>query len=159
MIPNEAPSGVIEFERIYNDFKNKPLTKYQIINVFQPILKRYKRINTNEARQFNIDHINFDWKDINNKSSKKILFLPSSRAEILADIDFHKDDWSHPVEGLKYLMDKNILDPNDIIVRFHPIWSEILFNKDGESIINYDATSKGASNYLNLAEEIIKKNQ
>lgn len=28
----------------------------------------------------------------------------------------------------------------------------------GESIINYDATSKGASNYINLAEEIIKKN-
>jgi len=28
----------------------------------------------------------------------------------------------------------------------------------GESIINYDATSKGASNYLNLAEEIIQKN-
>ncbi len=29
----------------------------------------------------------------------------------------------------------------------------------GESIINYDATSKGATNYLNLSEEIIKKNQ
>ena len=28
----------------------------------------------------------------------------------------------------------------------------------GESIINYDATSKGATNYLSLAEEIIKKN-
>jgi chromosome partitioning protein len=28
----------------------------------------------------------------------------------------------------------------------------------GESIINYDATSKGAMNYLHLAEEIIKKN-
>jgi chromosome partitioning protein len=28
----------------------------------------------------------------------------------------------------------------------------------GESIINYDATSRGAANYLNLAEEIIKKN-
>lgn len=28
----------------------------------------------------------------------------------------------------------------------------------GESIINYDATSKGAANYINLAEEIIKKN-
>lgn len=28
----------------------------------------------------------------------------------------------------------------------------------GESIINYDATSKGAANYLNLAEEIIMKN-
>lgn len=29
----------------------------------------------------------------------------------------------------------------------------------GESIINYDATSKGASNYLSLAEEIIQKNK
>lgn len=29
----------------------------------------------------------------------------------------------------------------------------------GETIINYDATSKGASNYLNLAHEIIKKNK
>jgi len=28
----------------------------------------------------------------------------------------------------------------------------------GESIINYDATSKGATNYLNLAQEIINKN-
>ena len=28
----------------------------------------------------------------------------------------------------------------------------------GESIINYDATSKGATNYLSLANEIIKKN-
>ncbi|NJM79408.1 MAG: ParA family protein [Flavobacterium sp.] len=29
----------------------------------------------------------------------------------------------------------------------------------GESIIGYDATSKGATNYINLAEEIIKKNK
>ena len=28
----------------------------------------------------------------------------------------------------------------------------------GESIIAYDATSKGAINYLNLAQELIKKN-
>jgi chromosome partitioning protein len=28
----------------------------------------------------------------------------------------------------------------------------------GESIINFDATSKGAANYLSLATEIIKKN-
>jgi chromosome partitioning protein len=29
----------------------------------------------------------------------------------------------------------------------------------GESIINYDVSSKGAANYLNLAKEIIKKHQ
>ena len=28
----------------------------------------------------------------------------------------------------------------------------------GESIINYDVSSKGATNYLDLAKEIIKKN-
>ena len=29
----------------------------------------------------------------------------------------------------------------------------------GESIINYDVSSKGATNYLNLAKELIKKNE
>jgi chromosome partitioning protein len=29
----------------------------------------------------------------------------------------------------------------------------------GESIINYDVSSKGAANYLNLAKEIIVKHQ
>ncbi|HAQ52968.1 MAG TPA: chromosome partitioning protein ParA, partial [Flavobacteriaceae bacterium] len=29
----------------------------------------------------------------------------------------------------------------------------------GESIIKYDASSKGAANYLNLAEELLKKNK
>jgi chromosome partitioning protein len=29
----------------------------------------------------------------------------------------------------------------------------------GESIIKYDASSKGASNYLNLANEILSKNK
>ena len=28
----------------------------------------------------------------------------------------------------------------------------------GESIINYDASSKGANNYLSLAKEVINKN-
>ena len=28
----------------------------------------------------------------------------------------------------------------------------------GESIINYDASSKGANNYLSLAKELINKN-
>ena len=28
----------------------------------------------------------------------------------------------------------------------------------GENIIQYDATSKGAKNYLSLAEEVLKKN-
>jgi chromosome partitioning protein len=29
----------------------------------------------------------------------------------------------------------------------------------GESIIKYDASSKGATNYLNMANEVIKKNK
>jgi chromosome partitioning protein len=29
----------------------------------------------------------------------------------------------------------------------------------GESILDYDSTSKGAENYLNLAHEVIEKNK
>jgi hypothetical protein len=43
------------------------------------------------------------------------------------------------------------------LVKFRVI-KDPIENINEESIINYDATSKGANNYLRLAEEIIKKN-
>ena len=137
LTPNESPSGVSQLIKIYNNFKSKPLTRDQINDVYLPILKRLKRINKSEFKQFNKDHIRVNWKDLNKKSTKKILFLPSSRAELLGDVQFKKDAWDHPLDGLEYLMADNVIHKDDIIIRFHPIWDQEIFNKDGENIINY----------------------
>ncbi|UNY98805.1 AAA family ATPase [Zhouia spongiae] len=77
------------------------------------------------------------------------------------------------IEGLLLTMyDSRLRLSNQVVEEVQKHFSEMVFEtiiqrnvrlseapSFGETIINYDATSKGASNYLNLAHEIIKKNK
>ena len=77
------------------------------------------------------------------------------------------------IEGLLLTMyDSRLRLSNQVVEEVQKHFSEMVFNtiiqrniklseapSFGESIINYDATSKGAANYLQLAEEIIRKNK
>ena len=76
------------------------------------------------------------------------------------------------IEGLLLTMfDARLRLSNQVVEEVQKHFSDMVFDtiiqrnvklseapSYGESIINFDATSKGAVNYLNLAEEIIKKN-
>ena len=76
------------------------------------------------------------------------------------------------IEGLLLTMfDSRLRLSNQVVEEVHNHFSNMVFKtiiqrtvklseapSFGESIINFDATSRGASNYLNLAQEIIKKN-
>ena len=76
------------------------------------------------------------------------------------------------IEGLLLTMfDSRLRLSNQVVEEVQKHFGDMVFNtiiqrnvklseapSFGESIINFDATSKGASNYLSLAEEIIKKN-
>jgi chromosome partitioning protein len=77
------------------------------------------------------------------------------------------------IEGLLLTMyDSRLRLSNQVVDEVKKHFDEMVFNtiiqrnvrlseapSYGESIINYDASSKGASNYLSLANEIIKKNE
>ncbi len=77
------------------------------------------------------------------------------------------------IEGLLLTMfDSRLRLSNQVVEEVKKHFSEMVFKtiiqrnvrlseapSYGESIISYDAGSKGASNYLSLAEEIIKKNK
>ena len=76
------------------------------------------------------------------------------------------------IEGLLLTMfDSRLRLSNQVVEEVQKHFSDMVFKtiiqrnvklseapSFGESIINFDATSKGASNYLSLANEIIKKN-
>lgn len=76
------------------------------------------------------------------------------------------------IEGLLLTMyDSRLRLSNQVVEEVQKHFSDMVFKtiiqrnvklseapSFGESIINFDATSKGANNYLSLAEEIIKKN-
>ncbi|NER12132.1 AAA family ATPase [Leptobacterium flavescens] len=77
------------------------------------------------------------------------------------------------IEGLLLTMyDARLRLSNQVVEEVQKHFSEMVFKtiiqrnvrlseapSFGETIIDYDATSKGATNYLNLAHEIIKKNK
>ena len=77
------------------------------------------------------------------------------------------------IEGLLLTMyDARLRLSNQVVEEVQKHFAEMVFDtiiqrnvrlseapSYGESIISYDAGSKGASNYLNLAQEIIKKNK
>lgn len=77
------------------------------------------------------------------------------------------------IEGLLLTMfDSRLRLSNQVVDEVKKHFSEMVFQtiiqrnvrlseapSYGESIINYDAASRGANNYLSLAEEIIKKNR
>jgi chromosome partitioning protein len=76
------------------------------------------------------------------------------------------------IEGLLLTMfDSRLRLSNQVVEEVQKHFSDMVFNtiiqrnvrlgeapSHGESIINYDVSSKGAANYLSLAKEIIKKN-
>lgn len=76
------------------------------------------------------------------------------------------------IEGLLLTMyDSRLRLSNQVVEEVQKHFTEMVFKtiiqrnvrlseapSYGESIINYDASSKGASNYLNLAQELISKN-
>jgi chromosome partitioning protein len=77
------------------------------------------------------------------------------------------------IEGLLLTMyDSRLRLSNQVVEEVQKHFNEMVFDtiiqrnvrlseapSFGESIISYDASSKGANNYLSLAEEIINKNK
>ncbi len=77
------------------------------------------------------------------------------------------------IEGMLLTMfDSRLRLSNQVVEEVQKHFSEMVFEtiiqrnvrlgeapSYGESIINYDVSSKGAANYLNLAKELIKKNE
>ena len=77
------------------------------------------------------------------------------------------------IEGMLLTMfDSRLRLSNQVVEEVQKHFSEMVFEtiiqrnvrlgeapSYGESIINYDVSSKGAANYLSLAKELIKKNE
>lgn len=137
IIPDEGPLGTISLEKITKLFIDKPLNYDQILKAVEPMAKRRLQLNKSEFMNFNKDHELIDWDKINSKGEYKYLVLPSSRMEHISEFDYGKDAWSHPLDGIEKLINNKIINPEDLIIRFHPIWDVKIHNKDATSCIDY----------------------
>jgi len=127
-------ANCLSFKDMHNlnlEFFDKPLTKHQASIAAKITSLRFLRKN------------HFEWR-VYNKSAKsgglgkkyKILVLPSSRNEFMGHPEW-KSGWSSNTEALSDFIEYFNVNKSDVLVRFHPNWSENIASVDGNRIVSH----------------------
>ncbi|MEX0598633.1 MAG: hypothetical protein WD512_19275, partial [Candidatus Paceibacterota bacterium] len=133
IIPNENALSKVEFERLLENYIERPLTNDQLKVAITFFNGRLKRDNAFEWRQYHEDSNNdYNWVG----AGKKVLILPSSNYEFYGNYDL-SDCWNNASEGFKYILEKLNIKKNNILVRFHPNWARSIAEYKGKNSINH----------------------
>jgi len=129
LIPNANCLSLKALSDLVEEFDNKYLTLEQAKYAGQLIAQRFLQQNTLEWRVYNKDSEKITWP-ISTKG-KKVLVLPSSKNEFAG----HKEwltKWKDNTSALNDLFDAFEICPDQVVVRFHPNWSESIGKVSGE---------------------------
>lgn len=125
-IPNEGPLNFASISKLWSHSRSCALSKKDAVRAIQPMVKRRLKINNAEFRVFGKENNSSEVPRVWNNEKERYLFLPSSRMETLTEIDQEDVIWSHPLDALQELITSGEIEKDQILVRFHPIWSQEL---------------------------------
>jgi len=125
-IPNDGPLNFASITKLWSRYRTCALTKKDALRAIQPMVKRRLKINNAEFRVFGKENNSSELPEGWNNNKARYLYLPSSRMEALTEIDQEDVIWSHPLDALQELIASGEIENNQILVRFHPIWSQEL---------------------------------
>ncbi|EPZ50542.1 hypothetical protein M902_1488 [Bacteriovorax sp. BAL6_X] len=117
---------------IHEQYKDKPLTKFQLEKVKSAFLPRFSNEDNNEWRNYNRNRSEYDWNT--SVSGLKCLILPSSKNEVLGHPDWknpHNDSYK---DVFLKCIDKLGIERHNVILRGHPNWSERIGSAEGMHI-------------------------
>lgn len=129
LIPNANCLSLVETHRMVKKYSVQPLNIKQSQKAARIIAKRFLRENQFEWRVYNQSAIKVTWP-IQTKR-EKILVLPSSRGEILGE-ELYLTDWEDNTVAVAALFEKLSVEPEQVVVRFHPNWSESIGKITGD---------------------------
>lgn len=125
-IPNEGPLNFAGIDKLWSRSRFCALSRNDALKAIQPMVKRRLKINNAEFRVFGKENNSCEIPDGWNNKKSRYLYLPSSRMEALTEIDQEDVIWSHPLDALQKLIASGEIEKDQILVRFHPIWSQEL---------------------------------
>lgn len=129
MIPNEGCLSLEENLKMVAYFKDQPLTQTQCAVAANILSLRYRKENNLEWRVFNKDAAPTSWPKAD--CTKKILLTPGSFSEIIGHPERSNSFIQEYTELYDKVFEKLQIDPADVVVRGHPIWSEKIGSFDG----------------------------
>ncbi|GAA4364682.1 capsule biosynthesis protein [Kangiella marina] len=141
--PGSNCLSIKHVDKLVQEFDSKPLTKEQALLAGNHIAQRFLQSNTLEWRLYNANPEPAKWPI--NTQGKKVLVIPSSKNEF-AGHDEWKSTWKSNTDALNDYMQAFNINPQQMVIRFHPNWAENIGAVKGEkSIYHYSewANAKG----------------
>jgi hypothetical protein len=130
LYPDENCLGLCTVDKIMTDWRDRPLTRDQAFQAAKHIAARFLRKNDKEWRAYNVNAAAASWP--NGGARRRILLLPGSRSESWSHPDC-VDLWPERTNAFEALMSHFGLAPGDLLLRCHPVWSEKVSGRKGES--------------------------
>lgn len=134
-------------------FKEQALSRTQLIEASNIIARRFLKKSYLEWKQYNINSNSINWSQVDSnvtKSKKKILILPSSRAEFLGVEDFDSEWSDDSTVGFEQVIDYlkvNFGEEVSVIVKGHPIWDKKVFGLKGTNASSHYGNWSAKSDY------------
>lgn len=129
LLPNETCLGLQTFHAFVKAWADVPLTDKQGYLGAKAIAERMLRKNSSEWRSYNVNAKAAAWPSANGRW--KVLLLPGSRNELHGHPDW-AEEWHERTDGYDALIERLKLQPDDVVLRAHPNWSEKVGSQTGE---------------------------
>lgn len=130
LIPNGNCLSLEQLNRLVKTYDSLPLTYEQASHAAYLLSIRFQGLNQLEWRVYNKNATKTQWPAKLCSSSKKVLILPSSRNEFIGHPE-RETGWNDNNEALDDFMTSFNISKNQVLVRFHPNWSESIGKVSG----------------------------
>lgn len=134
ILPGENCLGLGNVDKMMLAWRDKPLSRDQALRAVGHIASRFLRRNDKEWRAYNKSAVVTGWPS--QDARRRILLVPGSRNEVWGHPDW-ETQWPEHTAAYDALIDKLGLDPDEVVLRCHPNWGELIGAVDGSKAENH----------------------
>lgn len=134
LVPNGNCLSLAAYSKMAAEYGNRPLTTEQATIAARIGSRRFLGSSSGEWRTYNNAAKSRSWPVSDTK--RRVLILPSSHGEILGEKDW-ATSWPTAVDAFEWLIARLDIRPNEVVVRFHPVWAQKIGSVNGDHISAY----------------------
>ena len=131
ILPGEDCLGLQAVHRLTKSARDTPLPRANAVAAGKFLFDRLKGQTATEWRNYQQDATAGSWPL--DTSGLRVLILPSSMNEVQGSQDYTMD-WTSPAAGYESVLAAAGVNPNQVVVRGHPNWSQDIGISQGNKI-------------------------
>jgi len=134
LVPNGNCLSLASYSKMAAEYGNHPLTKEQATIAARIGSRRFLGSSSGEWRTYNNAAKSRSWPISDTR--RRVLILPSSHGDVRCE-KYWEPSWPAAVDAFEWLITRLAIRPNEVVVRFHPVWAQKIGSVDGDHISAY----------------------